>query len=229
MEQEKMKSLLETNKNTPLAKDMEIHNMQFSLDGFQVARGEFFSHTYEPTFVFNKMKISVNKASIRKLPNVEYMQILINQDTQKIAVKPCSEEEKDSLRWCTSRRQPRWISCPLFFAKVMNLMNWDPGNKYKLIGKLIRSGEELLFVFDLKTPDVFIHYKNSEGKEAISKKPSYPEEWKNQFGLPVAEHQMNLQVNIFDGFALVDVHSKDESTEKENEIPAEMELDNGNE
>ena len=34
--------------------------------------------------------------------------------------------------------------------------------------------------------------------------PSYPEEWKNQFGIPVEEHQKSMQVNIFEGYAVFD-------------------------
>ena len=40
----------------------------FSYDGYQVVRGEFFAHTYEPSFTFNSSKVSgslrpVNPAS----------------------------------------------------------------------------------------------------------------------------------------------------------------------
>lgn len=34
----------------------------FSYDGYQVVRGEFFAHTYEPSFTFNSSKVSVNTA-----------------------------------------------------------------------------------------------------------------------------------------------------------------------
>ncbi len=34
----------------------------FSYDGYQVVRGEFFAHTYEPSFTFNSNKVSVNTA-----------------------------------------------------------------------------------------------------------------------------------------------------------------------
>lgn len=42
----------------------------FNYDGFQVVRGEFFSHIFEPSFTLNKSKVSVNKACIRKLPDI---------------------------------------------------------------------------------------------------------------------------------------------------------------
>ena len=42
----------------------------FSYDGYQVVRGEFFAHTYEPSFTFNSSKVSVNTACIKKLPDL---------------------------------------------------------------------------------------------------------------------------------------------------------------
>ena len=63
-----------------------------------------------------------------------------------------------------------------------------------------------LFVFDLKAYEA---YQRSitvtpEGKEkrTTSRKPLYPEEWKNQFGLPVDEHRKRLHLNIYDGYAV---------------------------
>ena len=35
-----------------------------------------------------------------------------------------------------------------------------------------------------------------------------PEEWKNQFGIPVEEHQKSMQVNIFEGYAVFDIQEK---------------------
>ena len=44
----------------------------FSYDGYQVVRGEFFAHTYEPSFTFNSSKVSVNTACIKKLPDTDF-------------------------------------------------------------------------------------------------------------------------------------------------------------
>ena len=37
-----------------------VEDDAFSYDGYQVVRGEFFAHTYEPSFTFNSNKVSVN-------------------------------------------------------------------------------------------------------------------------------------------------------------------------
>lgn len=81
-------------------------------------------------------------------------------------------------------------------------MNWNQNYRYKLLGKLIRSENELLFIFDLTSPEIFIRTPKNNGKMKTLKTPTYPLEWQNQFGLPVTEHQNKLQINIFDKYAI---------------------------
>ena len=198
----------------------------FSYEGYEVVRGEFFAHIFEPSFVLSNYKVSVNTACIKKLPEIDYIQILVNPEQKKLAVLPCQEEEKDSFKWCTGgkKRGPRQITCRVFFAKVMDLMSWDPTYRYKVLGKLIRSGERLLFVFDLTTPEIYVRTVGKDGKSKISRKPAYQDEWKNQFGVPVAEHQNRIQVSIFNEYAVFGVQEADTSRpkskgEEQNNVP----------
>lgn len=177
----------------------------FSYDGYQVVRGEFFAHVYEPSIAFNNCKVYVNTACISKLPNVDYVQILVNPDEKKLAIRPCNEDEKDSFLWCNSRngkRKPKGITCRVFFAKIVQMMGWNSNYRYKLLGKLIRSGDEHLFVFDLAASEIFQRIVREGEKTKTSRTPVFPVEWQNQFGLPVEEHRKSLQVNIFEGYAV---------------------------
>ena len=197
---------------------IEVYDVDgFDYDGYQVVRGEFFAHITEPCFVFSKNKVSVNTACIRRLPETEFVQILVNPDEKKLIVRPSEESEKDSFRWksASGGLKPKLISCKIFFAKIFSLMGWDYDNRYKLLGKLIRSNGELLFVFDLNTPEIFIK-KEVNGVVKNTRTPIYPEEWKDHFGLSVKEHKANLQVNIYNGYAIFGIQEK-EGRMKENE------------
>lgn len=100
------------------------------------------------------------------MPQTDFVQILVNPDEKKLAVHPCQEDEKDSFHWCstTKKRSPRQITCHIFFAKVISLMEWNPSYRYKLLDKLIRSNNELLFVFDLTTPEIYVRAEKEDGK-----------------------------------------------------------------
>jgi hypothetical protein len=185
----------------------DLQSDAFSYDGYQVVRGEFFAHLNEPSIAFNRCKVSVNAACLKKLPEVNFVQILINADERKLAVRPCEEDEKDSFRWCTSgngKRKPKQITCKVFFAKLFQLMAWNPDYRYKLLGKLVRSQDEYLFAFDLSAPEVYQRITEN-GASKASRSPTYPAEWQNQFGVDVAEHKKSLQINIFDGYAVFDI------------------------
>ena len=195
-----------------------INDDRFTYDGYQVVRGEFFAHLFEPSVTFKDEKVSVNAACLNKLPEVEYVQFLVNPKEKKLAVKPCTEEMKDSFCWASKsgdkKRKPKQISCKIFFAKVMNLMGWNPECRYKILGKLIRTDTDLIFVFDLTSAETYVK-RNSESGDK-TRKAYYPEDWKNQFGVPVKEHQDLTLVSIFDDYTVFKIEKNEESEARNN-------------
>jgi hypothetical protein len=90
----------------------------------------------------------------------------------------------------------------------MSMMGWDPINRYKLLGKLIESNGVLLFSFDLNSPEIFQRKTREDGTIQASRIPRYPEEWKNQFGLPYEEHKKSLQVDTFAGYVVFGIQDE---------------------
>jgi len=185
-----------------------IEDTNFSYDGYEVVRGEYFAHLYEPSITFNGCKIYLNTACIKRLPDTDFVQILINSEEKKLAVRPCSGDEKDSFLWCTPKRKSKHITCRVFFAKIVHLMNWNPDYRYKLLGKLIKSGNEYLFTFDLTAMEIYQRTIQEGEKPKTSRTPVFPAQWQNQFGLPVEEHRKQLQINIFNGYTVFGIKDK---------------------
>jgi hypothetical protein len=192
--------------------DGALEDDAFSYEGYQVVHGEFFSHTFEPAFTLNNYKVSVNTACIRKVPDTDFIQILVNPEERKLTVKPCLEHTKDSFRWCsnTSKRSPKQIICPIFFAKIIALMGWNPDYRYRLLGKLLKSGNDLLFVFDLTSPEIYTKVRTSGESRKTSHIPVYPSDWKNQFGLPAEKHLNTVQVHLFNGYTVFGIQKSTE-------------------
>ena len=192
--------------------EMPEHDSYFNYDGYQVVRGEYFAHTLEPCVTFADCKISFNKACVRKLPGVEYVQVLVNRRDRKLVIRPSSDDMKDSFTWLRASGKPRTITCRLFYAMLVDMMGWNPNYRYKLIGKLVHSQTELILVFDLNATEIFRRelQKTGDGEEKwrTSRKPVFPDEWKDQFGLPVEENQRVFQINIFDGYAVFGLKDK---------------------
>lgn len=187
--------------------DIEVDD-SFSLEGFQVVRREFFAHTFEPSISMQDNKIGFNTAAIRKMPDTDYVQFLINSDTRTLAIMPCEENAPDCLLWCSTskgKRKPRHVSGRFFFLKLTALMGWNPDNRYKILGKMIRSNGQNLFVFKL---DDVEQYKREKTTGKATRTPSYPCDWQNQFGLPYEKHKASLQINLLDGFAVLGIKEK---------------------
>lgn len=200
------------------SRNMEVFvDTNFSLAGCQVVRGEYFAHLFEPSITFNQNKIYLNTACIKRFPDIDYMQVLVDSKERKIAVRPCNEEKKDSIVWCSAKRKPKQISCKIFFGMIFDLMNWNYYYRYKLLGKLIKNDGEYLFLFDLKSYEMYKkEIPEGRDKPKYSRTPIFPEEWKNQFGLPVEEHKKQLQINLLDGYTVFGIKQKC-SSDKPNE------------
>lgn len=195
-----------------LGDDVEIDD-DFSFEGFQVVRGEFFAHLREPAITFNKEQIYVNSACISKLPNTDFVQVLVDKENKQLAILPCNEDDRDSFVWRsinskTGKRNPKHITCHRFFSKIYTLMNWDSKYRYKMIGKLVRSRGISLFVFDLNSFEVYLQTETKDGKKVSSRKGILPEAWNDEFGLTFEEHQKAQQINIHEDFTIMDVKSR---------------------
>ena len=182
---------------------LELENFDF--EDFQVVRREFFAHLREPSVTFNDCKFQVNMACLTKFPNCDFAQVLVSQQQKILALRPCAEGTKDAYMWCgvsKGKRKPKAITCKMFFAKIVSLMNWNPKYRYKLLGRLIHSNGEYLIAFDLNAPEVYQRTFVEGEKPKTSRTPVFPSEWQTQFGLPYNVHKQSMQINIFDGYAV---------------------------
>ena len=187
--------------------DDELLRMDGALDleQFQVVRREFFAHLQEPSVTFNNCKFYVNAACLRKFPTADFVQVLVNQETKILALRPCHEGDRDSFMWCSmskGKRVPRQTTGKVFSAKMFSLMNWNPDYRYKMLGKVVYAKGEYLIVFDLTATEVYQKTFREGEKPKVSRTPVFPAEWQEQFGMPLKEHQQSLQINIFDGYAV---------------------------
>ena len=188
------------------AEDILDVSESFDLDSFEVVRREFFAHIREPSITFNAGKFSVNTACLNKFPETDFIQVMVNQHTKVLAIRPCKEDAQDSYAWCKiskGKRAPRQVTCNMFHAKIESLMNWNSDYRYKILGRVVRANGEYLLAFDLNSSEAFLKVSGS-----TSRTPVYPQGWQNQFGVPFSEHKQEQQINIFDGYYIIPVKEK---------------------
>ena len=110
------------------------------------------------------------------------------------------------------------MTCPDLSAKIYELMGWEKGYRYKMLGYKIQIGIEKLYIFDLTVSERFKEGTRSRKGEyphniAISEaleentsilahtsSVSLPEKISGSFGVSVAQHKKDTEIKNFDGY-----------------------------
>lgn len=140
----------------------------FSYDGYQVVRRELFAHLREPAVVIRRDSVTFNTACIAGLEDAVYIQILVNQDSKRMVVRKCEENDKDALRWCVAKpdkRKSRKMTNKIFSAMMYEMMGWNLDCRYKILGHKIIFEDETIYVFDLMETEIFLDIKGKRAKK----------------------------------------------------------------
>ena len=140
----------------------------FSYDGYQVVRRELFAHLREPAVVIRRDSVIFNTACIAGLEDAVYIQILVNQDSKRMVVRKCEENDKDALRWCVAKpdkRKSRKMTNKIFSAMMYEMMGWNLDCRYKILGHKITFEDETIYVFDLMETEIFLDIKGKRAKK----------------------------------------------------------------
>ena len=140
----------------------------FSYDGYQVVRRELFAHLREPAVVIRRDSVTFNTACIAGLEDAVYIQILVNQDSKRMVVRKCEENDKDALRWCVAKpdkRKSRKMTNRIFSAMMYEMMGWNLDCRYKILGHKITFEDETIYVFDLMETEIFLDIKGKRAKK----------------------------------------------------------------
>lgn len=201
----------------------------FSYDGYTIVRREMFAHMRVPAVTIRNDSITFNTACIDGLEDAVYIQVMVSQNQKRMAIRKCEEDDKDALRWCIAKpdkRKSRKIVGRQFTKLIYEMMDWDPKCRYKITGHRISFEGEQLYVFELEEPEIY-HERPKRTKEekqqleqtmtpeeleelkkkeaSASRKPFYPDDVENSFGVPVSEHEDKIKLvdpNSYEGMNL---------------------------
>lgn len=176
----------------------------FSADGYEVVRSQLFSQSSEPVLTFGKLKMWVNSVCLKKFQATDYVQILVNSSAKMLTLHPSREDVRDAVPWCSSdggKRKPRQLTCPIFFAKMYALMEWNPDCRYRLKGKHLRENGEQMLAFDLRSAEAYLY----RGDVAQRYTPRFPADWRDRFGMPAVEHRMEPLVRVFQEYVVFEL------------------------
>lgn len=129
----------------------------FELDGYEIARTQFFSTSEKPKLTIGRGKLSFNTVCLKKFGDVEYVELLFNTVEKCLAIRPCSEDSPNAIRW-GRKKDDKWVamtkSIAGFATPLMAITDWDMENRYRLCGQYLSDGDTQMLLFDLSEPEI---------------------------------------------------------------------------
>jgi hypothetical protein len=204
-------------------------DQEMDIDDYEIVSAEFFAQMKEPAFTVNVNKIAVNAAGVRLLSDVDYVKILIKKDEKKLVLKPCSENDIYGYKWAKEKNGKRYASQRTgepFVLILCSIMDWDPDNRYKILGKRMYANGEAILVFDLTVFQCF-EKQTADENGKTTKRTSIPTGWNGKFGPTYRENRRSLQVDTFDGYTVFSIKDNKKSPIRMTDVSDNSE--NGNE
>ena len=173
---------------------MEVET-EANIGHYELVRGERFAHMTEPMVSFARGAFWVNVGCLKRSPETTYVHFLLFRPQRRLILKPCGEEERNAVRWCTPSLKPRKVLCDCdFFSELFTLMGWSQNNRHRLLGRVAHNSDWTGFAFDLTRAVVFPLAGVESDKNP---EPATPPGVDNPFGGTWDEHCRNPLVNRF--------------------------------
>ena len=211
---------------------------QFRPEKTKVVRNELFTDIKNAFVTIRYDSIMFNTACIRALPDVVYINLVIDEDIKMIGVRACDPDDKNAIRWCVAKdgnRKSRKLSCKDFTKPLYELMGWDKKCRYKVKGFRIDYGDEGVYiVFDLKVKKIFqerpkkgeepVDENGNVIKTPVDRKGYFPDDIATTFGVPMEEVRKEAeQLNMTSFVSMEDFEAAAKAQEETVNAAAEPE------
>lgn len=174
--------------------DAEDKKSNFDYSGFEIAREQFFSSSNKLSITFSVKSMKFSIACIKKLPDTQYIELLIHPLKRLLIVRPADDKNKNAVKWLFLNGKGKNISRPVsgaaYLKTIYSLLDWDESYKYRVRGIRRQNGAERILIFDLEETELYLSKERNlnvaceltplaaTGKSIIA----YPSAWAYNFG-----------------------------------------------
>ena len=111
--------------------------LKLNLNGYQRVSSHFFPSSDDLSLTISGGKMRFSTACLKKLEDVEYIELLINTVNNCIAIRPCDSDNPNAIHW-GRLKEDKWIvnsmSCRGLAKVIFSLMSWEDDGKYRFKG-----------------------------------------------------------------------------------------------
>ena len=151
----------------------ETERFNFNDPSWQVVRREFPCRKDSITITFLPERnggLQISEPALKALGNPAYGQLLINPKTHKLALMGTNTKMANSIRLPSQNSESAddYIPCEEFINRLWRLMEWTPGNKYVVRGRLTKKkpfNNGPILVFNLENSCMFAKMTKKEAKQ----------------------------------------------------------------
>ena len=175
----------------------------FDLRGYEIARSQFITTQNQLTCTMGIQELKFGIHGIRKMDNVEYVELLIHPTEKALAVRKSTKANKYAIWWAQPKDGvivPRKIAATSFMKTIFEMLGWRDDCRYRVRGVRKQDENETVLVFDLQDTEVFLPHQTppstdeemegaelqpTEGSSATrspARVSAYPAEWVESFG-----------------------------------------------
>ena len=208
MNEEEKRKLVE---NADSKNPTEIVEGKSNLNSFQVIRKEYSSHKFDANigFALKTGAISFNTACIKFYEDTNYVQILIDESSRRVAIRRCDQYDKDAMQWARNqkkdgKRVSRPIKTDITCGRIYQIMEWEEADRYKILGtrKLFEDADLVMFQLDDAERFETTYYVDDDGKQKRKINSFLPAKWQDSFGDYVEEHDKKQTEGVIEAIRL---------------------------
>ena len=124
----------------------------FDFSGYEIAALDFFDTARTPSVTFSDRTITFNAVCTNRLKSEGRVELLVHPTERRFAVRCAVKGNRNAVVWCQpydgKRSRPKPIACSAYFDTLYSLFGWNPQHKYKVYGRLVKNGEEEVYIFN---------------------------------------------------------------------------------
>lgn len=197
----------------PEFRSMEItaQSGDFDLRGFEVTRSQFFDTARKLCVTFSTDTVWFSTECIRKFKKELYVEMLIHPREHLLAVRPCSKECRNAVKWAKINEEnysPRDISGIAYLNTLYMIFGWNAEYRYRVRGVRRQKDNEAIVIFDMRDTEIFIPDATAEsyfGKDVrlFNTTPkntivAFPASWAGNFGNNYYRHSQARELAAID-------------------------------
>jgi len=181
----------------------------FNIPGYEVARIQDFNHAGRAAVIISNKWVRFNAECIRKLPDTQFVEILLHPMEKLMAVRPCEKSCLNAIPWQkykNDKLQANQIACVAFAELLFELMGWRNDWRIKLMAVPQNKGNEHVLLFDLRETEYQLFMNRAckaedqvdtpeEESKTKARQTMLPAEWRDSFGKNMQEHAATCRVD----------------------------------